>query len=89
MQSIALSMPMEQSLLVSDRSLTDEEVFPKTESRTAWEWFLKCLLISVAMALFICPDPLTDKLAFWILGKASLSIDFTMLVGKVRNIFFG
>lgn len=52
-----------------------------------WKRFSKYLMIAAAVALFICPDPFTDILAFWLMAKAGVSMNLKVLARRT-NIFF-
>jgi len=50
--------------------------------------FSKQIIIAVAIALLICPDPFSDILALGLIGKVGVSINFRGLTGR-RKIFKG
>mgnify|MGYP001138952495 CR=1 FL=1 len=55
---------------------------PERRLRRIKRRFCKNLIILVAMALLVSPDPFTDVLAFGLLGKAGMSINFKALVRR-------
>jgi len=76
---------------VSPYPAAGKGAFPKVTSESiacGWKRFSKYLMIAAAVALFICPDPFTDILAFWLMAKAGVSMNFKVLARRTKNIFF-
>jgi len=76
--------------LVSTYPVAGKEAFPKIGLRSitcGWKRFFRCLMIAAAVALFICPDPFTDILAFWLMAKAGVLMNFKAVARRAKNIF--
>lgn len=71
---------------VSAFSVAEREAFPRVKPvrmrRRIRRQFSKFLMIGGAIALLISPDPFSDVLAFGLLGKAGMSINFKALVRR-------
>jgi len=73
---------------VSAYPVAGKGVSPKVGLRRiacGWRWVLKGLMVSAAVALLICPDPFTDVLAFGLMAKAGVSMNFKALARRMKH----